>query len=298
MTTKTLIATGLVALLSLSAGASVAATTSGSKPENAGRNVRELTIEYRAHDGRTTQAVVLLPSWYGKRETRALPLVISPHGRGMYGRTNAELWGDLPTRGGFAVVNPDGEGEHLSGRFSWGAPDEIEDLARMPQIVQQALPWVKLDLHRIYAVGGSMGGQEALLLLGRHPQLLAGVVAVDPAVNFARRYNDFDSDNRRLARREVGGTPTTNPNGYAERNPLTLVRTIARCNVPLQIWWSRTDQIIKHSKLHSGLLITRIRELNPHAPLVVHTGTWRHTHPLRWDRRLPTMLAGLGLLSA
>ena len=163
MTTKTLIATGLAVFLSLSAGAGLAASPS-SKPESA-PTVRELTIEYRAHDGRMTQAVVLLPSWYGKHETRALPLVISPHGRGLYGRTNAELWGNLPTRGGFAVVNPDGQGEHLSGRFSWGAPDEIQDLARMPQIVQRALPWVKLDLHRIYAVGGSMGGQETLLLL-------------------------------------------------------------------------------------------------------------------------------------
>lgn len=297
MTTKTLIATGL-ALVALSAASATLAARSGSKPETASGDVRELTIEYRADDGRTAQAVVLLPSWYTKHETRALPLVISPHGRGMYGRTNAELWGDLPTRGGFAVVNPDGGGEHLSGRFSWGAPDEIADLARMPQLVQHALPWVKLDLHRVYAVGGSMGGQETLLLLGRHPRLLAGAVAVDPAVDFARRYHDFNPETRRLARREVGGTPATDPQGYAERNPLTLVRTIARCGVPLQIWWSRTDQIIKHSELHSGLLIARIRELSPHAPLVVHTGTWRHTHPLRWDRQLPTMLVGLGLLSA
>lgn len=295
MATKTLIAAGIAVLLCSSAGARVAASPS-SQPALGGHAVRQITIQYRAHDGRVAEAVVLLPSWYGKRSTRALPLVISPHGRGLYGRTNAKLWGDLPTRGGFAVVNPDGEGEHLSGRFSWGAPGEIDDLARMPQIVQRALPWVTLDLHRVYAVGGSMGGQETLLLLGRYPQLLAGAVAVDPAVDFARRYRDFDTNTRNLARREVGGTPGSDPQGYAERNPLMLVRTIARCGVPLQIWWSKTDRIIKHSRLHSGLLIKRIRELNRHAPLVVHTGTWRHTHPLRWDRQLPTMLAGLGLL--
>lgn len=295
MNTKALIATGIAALLTLSAGAAVAATE---RLDGVGRSPRELTIAYRAHDGRTSHAVVLLPSWYGKRRAPALPLVISPHGRGMYGRTNAELWGDLPTLGGFAVVNPDGEGEHLSGRFSWGAPGAIDDLARMPEIVQHALPWLKLDLHRIYAVGGSMGGQETLLLLGTHPRLLAGAVAVDPAVDFALRYHDFDRDTRRLARREVGGTPATEPQLYAERTPLTEVRTIATCGVELQIWWSRKDQIIRHSNLHSGLLIHRIRQLNPHAPLTVRTGTWRHTYPLRWDRELPTMLAGLHLLSA
>jgi dipeptidyl aminopeptidase/acylaminoacyl peptidase len=292
--TKALTATGIAALLT--AGVALAASpTAAPAPASAG--VRTITIAYSAHDGRESHAVVLVPSWYGRRGPRALPLVISPHGRGMYGRTNAELWGDLATRGGFVVVNPDGEGEHLSGRFSWGAPGEIDDLARMPRIVQEALPWLTLDLHRVYAVGGSMGGQETLLLLGRYPHLLAGAVAVDPAVDFARRYHDFDSDNRRLARREVGGTPATAPQAYAERNPLTEVRAIAFCNVPLQIWWSRKDQIIKHSNLHSGLLIRRIRLLNPHAPLVVRTGTWRHTYPLRWDRQLPTMLVGLGLLA-
>ena len=90
----------------------------------------------------------------------------------------------------------------------------------MPQIVAQALPWVRLDLRRVYAIGGSMGGQETLLLLGRHPELLA------------------------------------------------------------------------------GLLIRRIRALQPRGPLEVHTGTWTHTRPLRWDRRLPQMLVGLGLLPA
>jgi pimeloyl-ACP methyl ester carboxylesterase len=294
VTTKILIGTGAAALLL--SGAALGAA--GARPQQAasGHGVRSVEIAYRAHDGRTSHATVLLPSWYGRSKNPPLPLVISPHGRGLWGSTNAKLWGDLPTRGGFAVVNPDGEGEHLSGRFSWGAPEEIDDLARMPEIVQHALPWLRIDRTRIYAVGGSMGGQESLLLLGRHPHLLAGAVAVDPAVDFARRYHDFGRDQRRLARREVGGTPATVPQLYAERTVFTYVHTIADSRVPLEIWWSRADKIIVHSRLHSGLLVKEIRQLNPHAPLVVHTGTWRHTHPLRWDRQLPAMLAGLGLL--
>jgi dipeptidyl aminopeptidase/acylaminoacyl peptidase len=294
MNTKVLIGTGVAALLS---GAALAATGNNPHHPISASGVRTLVIAYRAHDGRTSHATVLVPRWYGPRKHPALPLVISPHGRGLWGSTNAKLWGDLPTRGGFAVINPDGEGEHLCGRFSWGAPAEIDDLARMPEIVHHALPWLRIDPTRIYAVGGSMGGQESLLLLGRHPHLLAGVVAVDPAVDFARRYRDFGPDQRRLARREVGGTPASVPERYAERTVFTYVRTIARSRVPLEIWWSRADKIIVQSPLHSGLLIKRIRHLNPDAPLLVHTGTWRHTHPLRWNRQLPAMLAGLGLLT-
>jgi len=65
--------------------------------------------------------------------------------------------------------------------------------------------------------------------------------------------------------------------------------------VPLQIWWSRNDRVILQSRLQSGRLAAEIRRLNPRAPLTVVTGRWDHTHVLRFDRRLPQMLAALGL---
>ena len=42
---------------------------------------------------------------------------------------------------------------------------------------------VNVDPHRIYAFGGSMGGQETLLLVAMHPHLLAGAAAFDPATD-------------------------------------------------------------------------------------------------------------------
>src|SRR3954451_5999708 len=149
---------------------------------------RSIEISYVAHDGDESHATVLLPASY---DGGPIPLVISPHGRGLHGSENARLWGELPGRLGFAVVNPDGEGAHLSGRFSWGSPGQIDDLARMPEIVEAALPEVTIDRHRVYAVGGSMGGQETLLLIARYPLLLACAVAVDPAVDFALQYDSF-----------------------------------------------------------------------------------------------------------
>ena len=313
MTTKTLISSGFAAALLLVASTTAACTARSATAAGTTTTVQQITIDYRAHDGRTTQAVVLLPSWYSPQNNPTIALVISPHGRGGRGRTNAKLWGDLPTVGGFAVVNPDGEGAHLSGRFSWGAKGEIDDLARMPQILHDALPWLHIDLHRVYAVGGSMGGQETLLLLGEHPHLLAGAVAVDPLVDFALQYTNFAKlpcdatcmagwngpvglKLQQFARREVGGTPTTAEKQFAARNVLNYATSIADSGVPLQIWWTRTDAIILHSELHSGRLVERIRQINPRAPLKVQTGTWVHTHVLRYDRQLPQMLAGLGLL--
>jgi poly(3-hydroxybutyrate) depolymerase len=265
-----------------------------------GTTVVEITIAYRAFDGHTSHATVLLPTGYGPDSNPILPLVISPHGRGLDGERNASRWGDLPTRGGFAVVNPDGEGSHLGGRFSWGSPGEISDLARMPTILAQAIPWLRLDLHRIYAVGGSMGGQETLLLVARYPRLLAGAVAVDALVDFARQYRNWSdaagAAKRRLARREVGGTPSTAAAAYAARSPITYARAIAFSGVPLQIWWTRADRVVVESPLQSGLLARRIRALNPAARLAEVVGAWRHTAVMRADAALPRMLAGLGLL--
>src|SRR2546423_830700 len=81
---------------------------------------------------------------------------------------------------------------------------------------------------RLAAVGGSIGGQETLLLLARPPRLLAGAVAVDPLVDFPRQYGNFpDQKLQRLAQDEVGGTPTTSPAAFAARSPLTYAPAIA-----------------------------------------------------------------------
>src|SRR5207248_10578262 len=163
-----------------------------------------LLIHYRAHNGVVRRAWLLLPTDYSGQP---LPLVISPHGRGTSARANAQLWGDLPGLGGFAVINPAGEGRRL-GEYSWGDPGQIADLARMPAIVRAH--GVNVDPHRIYAIGGSMGGQETLLLLARDPHLLAGAAAFDPSTDMARRYWDFAGLPgghvlQRLAREEIGG---------------------------------------------------------------------------------------------
>jgi pimeloyl-ACP methyl ester carboxylesterase len=184
----------------------------------------------------------------------------------------------------------------------------------MPRIVASRLPWVRIDASRIYAVGGSMGGQETLLLVGRYPRLLAGAVAVDSVVDFPRQYRNYprlecDSEcqaawgriglnMQRLARREVGGSPATAPRAYAARSPLTYIRSIADSCVPLQIWWSHKDRVVMESAKQSGLLFPAITRINPHAPVDEYVGSWIHTHALNAQTRLPMMLAGLGLLPA
>jgi poly(3-hydroxybutyrate) depolymerase len=274
-------------------------------------HTRTIQIEYRTHDGYRRAAYVLVPDWYGPNRHPQLPLIISPHGRGRTGESNARLWGSLPALGSFAVVSPDGEGR-LLGAMSWGARGQIDDLARMPRLVVDALPWLRIDRARVYAVGGSMGGQETLLLVARHPKLLAGAVAVDAVTDFGLQYRNFPrlgcnarcrrqvgSLGRVLqgrAREEVGGTPTSAPTSSTARSPLTFARAIAHSCVPLQVWWSRRDKIVIDPEQQSGRLVRMLRAIGSQAEIEEYVGRWIHTAVLRADRQLPLMIERLGLL--
>jgi poly(3-hydroxybutyrate) depolymerase len=197
--------------------------------------VKRWDIRYRAHNRRVRPAVILLPAGFGpRRPTPALPLVISPHGRNVRAAVNASKWGDLPARGRFALVCPGGMGRKLP-LASWGWRGQIADLARMPEILRAALPWLRVNKRRIYAVGGSMGGQETLLLLGQYPRLLAGAVAFDSVTNFYRRYSDFARSPggraaQALARARPAPIPAVTSSAAQPTGSQRLPARVCRCN--------------------------------------------------------------------
>jgi len=262
---------------------------------------RKWTVRYLAHNRRPRPAVVLVPDQFGPdRPSPPLPLIISPHGRGVAAAVNAIRWGELPSRGGFAVICPGGMGRRLP-LHSWGYRGQIGDLARMAEIIRRTLPWLRINRRRIYALGGSMGGQETLLLLGQHPQLLAGAVAIDSVTNFYRRYYDFARTARTrgqqaVARYEVGGTPRTNPTGYVLRSPTHWLKQIAQSGVPLQLWWSLADEIVVDQAHQSGHFHNELRKLRPRGRVEPVIGFWVHTAPMRHTTQLPDALRWLGLL--
>ncbi|MGB8004414.1 MAG: hypothetical protein WCF27_09155 [Gaiellaceae bacterium] len=266
------------------------------------QGVHVYALSYRAHDGLSRRAYLILPAWYSPAQDPPIPLVISPHGRGVGARSNIKRWGDLPALGDFGVINPEGQGRKLT-LFSWGSPGEIRDLARMPSIVEHALPWLHVDRHRVYAFGGSMGGQETLLLLARFPRLLAGAASFDAPTNMAARYRAFDGlpfgdGLQRLAQREIGGTPRTDPVGYEARSPLDYAAEIARSGVPLQIWWSIRDRTVTDGEHESGLLYREIKRFNRAAPVDEFVGAWSHTSEMKAHGYLPYALSRFGLMPA
>ena len=291
----------------------VLATSPGSSVgARADRGVRVCRISYTAHDGATRPAYVVLPSWYGPDNNPPLPVVISPHGRGGNGLANARFWGELPALGRFAVINPDGMGRRLA-RLSYGYAGQIDDLARMPDLASTALPWLHIDRSRVYALGTSMGGQETLLLVARHPDVLAGAVAMDSVTDLARRYGQlpglpcnaecfarwrrpYGRVLQAAMREEVGGTPKLRPAAYAARSPSSRLHAIAASGAPLQLWWSSGDQIVFDQEHQSAQFARALRGAGSCAPIVSYAGTWRHSQAMWAGSLLPLALAGLGLL--
>jgi hypothetical protein len=129
----------------------------------------------------------------------------------------------------------------------------------------------------------------------------AGAAALDSATDMARRYYDFRflRDGpflRHLARIEIGGTPATDHQAYAQRSPISYVHELAFAGVPLQIWWSVRDQIVVNQSQESGRLYRAIRAANPHAHVTKVVGTWAHSRELDPLGRLPLALVNLQLI--
>jgi pimeloyl-ACP methyl ester carboxylesterase len=262
--------------------------------------VRSVAITYKAWNGARRQAVLVLPRWYGPKAHPPIPLVISPHGRGGTAQGNAKLWGGLPAFGPFAVVNPEGQGRRLTA-YSWGWRGQINDLARMPAILEKALPWFHVDRSRVYAIGSSMGGQETLLLAALHPGLLTAAAPLDSATDMAARFKAFaalpnGATLQRQAQAEIGGTPSSNPKAYAARSPMSYVHRLATNGVPLDIWWSRRDKIVVDQYMESGRLYRAIKRLNPKAPVEQFVGSWAHSHEMHPLARLPLALVDLRIV--
>jgi poly(3-hydroxybutyrate) depolymerase len=131
---------------------------------------RIVVFHYVAHDGATRAAFLLLPRWYTVRRDSPLPLVISPHGRGINARANASVWGDLPGRDGFAVINPEGPATRSAAlrRSALGSGSgllyrEIERLHPKAPVAQVVGRWRHGQEMRWYS-----GLPEALSSLGLH----------------------------------------------------------------------------------------------------------------------------------
>ncbi len=271
------------------------AALSGATAAHAASGTRWIQVRFTGPGHGRDRVVVGLPAWYGPRDHPPLPLVISPHSRGLTPWQEARRWGDLPGRFRIVVVNTGLHGRVIP-RRSWAWPPDIAEMADLPRLLPRFLPYLRIDPKRVYAAGDSMGGQETLMLVARRPDLFAAAVAADPVTNFARRWYQFPISGeswgeQAAATREVGGTPRRARWLYVRRSPLFFARTFAFSGVPLQLWWNPKDTVvIAEGSAQTGDFYRAVKRLNPRAPVVARLDHTMHGWSFKYDHQLPEMV--------
>jgi pimeloyl-ACP methyl ester carboxylesterase len=149
----------------------------------------------------------------------------------------------------------------------------------------------QVDHTRVYTCGLSMGGQEALVLAGRHPDRITAAVAFNPIVDLAAWQEDLansavpeirEYDTAARIAREVGGSPAEAQDAYAVRSATNFVEGLSR--VPVLIFWSEQDIIVPRQVTHhTYLLYRRVKELDVNSPFAEYNHTRMHG-PLQFDK--------------
>ena len=83
---------------------------------------------------------------------------------------------------------------------------------------------------------------------------------------------------------------------YARRSPDHYARAIADSGVPLQLYWSRRDRVIRDQRLETGELALELLHDHPEEKVWDFSGEWSHTAEMRATARLLRALARFGLL--
>lgn len=162
---------------------------------------------------------------------------------------------------GLAVLAPRSKGRRLEG-ISLAWKGHLDAVWQLSESLRE-----EFGLATIGAGGLSMGGLEALVFAGQHPDGVRAVWATNPIVDLAQWCRDLGeadpSDGEPglpdLIAEEIGGAPTALPREYAVRSVFEYAQGLARVHVRLS--WSPADTVIPNQRTaHAHLLATRLIE--------------------------------------
>lgn len=248
-------------------------------------------IQFTSRSDHSIQVADLyLPRGYA---THKIPLILAPHPitwtsiedyhgglKGLY-RGYHSGWYGLADKYGVAIVIPHGHHREVE-LCSLASPEQISDLLQLIDEIEAIE--VLIDHHRIYACGLSMGGQEALVMAGTYPEVIAGVVAFNPIIDLAfwqrslatteiLEIRAFGTDRRII--NEVGGAPEEVPALYNERSPIHYFSKMT--NTPILLFWSEKDLIVPQQEtIHSYRLYQLIKGISNISPVVEFNHTFTH----------------------
>ncbi len=159
-------------------------------------------------DGTEQRYMELLPVGFMPDQPRALILGFHGHGsdRKQFAvdpRPECAAFRAFAGKHGMIAVTPD-----YRACTSWMGPKAEADVLQIIQIMK-----AKYRVSAVYLCGGSMGGTSALTFAALHPELVAGVMAMNAHVNHLEYENFQDA-----IAESFGGTKATIPEEYKRRS--------------------------------------------------------------------------------
>ena len=162
---------------------------------------------------------------------------------------------------GLVVLAPRSRGRNLDGvSLAWR--NHLDAVWQVSESLREGF-----GLSTVGAGGLSMGGLEALVFAGQHPEGVRAVWATNPIVDLAQWCRDLGPGDlpdgqpglASVIAAEVGGGPGEVPAAYRARSPFDYLDGLAR--VPVRIAWSPADTVIPNQlTAHSHPLATQLLE--------------------------------------
>ena len=160
------------------------------------------------HDNSTQRYILMLPAAFDAAESHDLLIALHGHGsdRRQFAtdeRDECRAARDAAARYDTIYVCPD-----YRAKTSWMGPAAEADVL---QIVEGLKTQYRVG--RVFMCGGSMGGTATLIFAVRHPELLAGIVAMNGTANMVEYENFQDA-----IAESYGGTKDAIPDEYKARS--------------------------------------------------------------------------------
>lgn len=170
---------------------------------------RERDVVFVAEcDGTQQRYVLVLPADFKPEERHDVLIALHGHGSDRWQfvkdpRAEARAARDVAAKYGLLFVSPD-----YRARTSWMGPKAEADLV---QIIAELKKTHRVG--RVFLCGGSMGGSSALTFTALHPELIAGVAAMNGTANHLE-YTQFQD----AIAESYGGLKTAIPDEYKKRS--------------------------------------------------------------------------------
>lgn len=159
-------------------------------------------------DGTRQQYVELLPK--GFQSDKVYDLIIALHGHGAdrwqfakHARAECQAFRQIAADYDMIAVSPD-----YRASTSWMGPAAEADVKQIIKDLKR-----KYKIKRVFLIGASMGGTSALTFAARHPDLIAGVTAMNAHANHLEYENFQDAISE-----SFGGKKSLIPEAYKNRS--------------------------------------------------------------------------------